>query len=107
MDEQAITVAYAQLTKARLELWGATERTIRARLALEHERGARLMTGEIVGKNEAEREARARELLTSLYGDVEISEADERRARLEADLARIEVDRIEAVLRLLSMTKSG
>jgi hypothetical protein len=67
MDERTINAAYAGLQQARTALWHAAEQALQARLALEKERAARLMTGEIAGKNEAEREARARELLTSLY----------------------------------------
>lgn len=100
MDEATIAAAYDKLAQARMALWGAAERTLRARLDLERERSARLMTGEITGKNEAEREARARELLTSLFGALELAETDERRAKLEFDLARIGVDKVEALLRL-------
>ena len=67
MDEQTISAAYDKLAKSRLELWGAMERSIRARLDVEKERAARVMTGEIAGKNEAERDARARELLNSTF----------------------------------------
>lgn len=101
MDERTISDAYERLKGARLALWEAAEQTIRARLNLEKERAARLMTGEIAGKNEGEREARARELLHSLYEAVERAEAEERRARLEHDLAKLEVERVEAVLRWL------
>lgn len=102
MDEPTINAAYNRLAQTRAEMWGATERTIRARLDVERERSARMMTGEIVGKNEAEREARARELLHSLFTALEIAEADERRAKLEHDLAKIEVERVELIVRLLS-----
>jgi hypothetical protein len=105
MDEQTVTAAYDKLARARVELWGAIERVIRARLDVEKERGARMMTGEIAGKNETEREARARELLSSLYLALESAEADERRARLEHDLAKIEVERVELIVRLLSATQ--
>lgn len=102
MDEQTITAAYGKLAQTRMELWGATERTIRARLDVEKERAARMMTGEIAGKNEAEREARARELLHSLFTELENAEADERQARLQFDLAKIEVERVELIVKLVS-----
>lgn len=102
MDEQTITAAYSKLAQTRVELWGALERTIRARLDVEKERGARVMTGEIAGKNEAERDARARELLHSLFAALESAEVDERQARLQHDLAKFEVERIELIVRLLS-----
>ncbi len=105
LDESTITTAYDALATARRELWGATERVIRARLDLEKERGARTLTGEITGKNEAEREARARELLTSLFEALEAAETEERSARMAYDLARVEVERIDAVLRLLQSGK--
>jgi CRISPR/Cas system CMR-associated protein Cmr1 (group 7 of RAMP superfamily) len=105
ISESSITTAYDALTNARRELWGATERATRARMDLEKERGARILTGEIVGKNEAERDARARELLTSLFEAVEAAEVDERSARMTFDLARIEVERIDAVLRLIQSGK--
>lgn len=102
MDEQTINAAFGKLAQARMELWGATERANRARLDVEKEHGARMMTGEIAGKNEAEREARSRELLGSLYLALESAEADERRARLEHDLAKIEVERVDLIVKLLS-----
>jgi hypothetical protein len=107
MDEQTITAAYGKLAQTRMELWGAIERTIRARLDVEKERGARIMTGEIAGKNEAEREARARELLHSLFAALEAAEADERQARLQQDLAKIEVDRVELIVKLLGATPAA
>jgi hypothetical protein len=107
MDEETITAAYDKLAKSRVELWGAIERTIRARLDVEKERAARLMTGEIAGKNETERDARARELLGSLYISLESAEADERRARLEHDLAKIDVERVELIVKLLSATPAS
>lgn len=106
MDEQTITAAYGKLAQTRVALWGAIERTLRARLDLEKERGARVMTGEIAGKNEAEREARAREMLGSLYLSLESAEADERRTRLEHDLAKIEVDRVELIVRMLAVAQT-
>ena len=102
-----ITAAYGKLAQTRVELWGTIERTIRARLDVEKERAARMMTGEIAGKNEAEREARARELLGSLYRALESAEADERQARLQHDLAKIEVERVELIVKLLSATPAG
>lgn len=104
MDEQTISAAYGKLAQTRVDLWGAIERAIRAKLDVEKERGARVMTGEIAGKNEAEREARARELLGSLYLTLESAEADERQARLQHDLAKIEVERVELIVKLLSAT---
>jgi hypothetical protein len=107
MNDQTITDAFRKLYEARRNWAQASEKTIAIRQALEHERAARLMTGEIAGKNEAEREARARELLTNLYLELEAAERDERAARLAHDLARIEVERMDYLLRWMALRTGG
>lgn len=106
MDEQTITEAFRKLYRTRQELWQASEKTIAARIELEKERAARLLSGEIIGKNEAERDARARELLTRLFIDVEAAETAERQSRIAYELAKIEVERIDFLLRLMMATAS-
>jgi hypothetical protein len=106
MDEQTISSAYQRLAKSRQALWEAAEKMTARRIALERAQAMALVSGEIVGRNEAERQAQARERLHGEYAELESAEAEERRARLAYDLDRIEIDRIETVLKWLSISKS-
>lgn len=105
MDEQSITNTYRKLYEARKGLWQASEFTLQRRAELEQERAARIAAGEIMGKNADERESRARDLLASFYAAVVDAELKERRAKLDYDLVKIEVDRIDTILRLLTVKK--
>lgn len=105
MNEQTITDTFRKLYKARQDLFTANERTLACRHELEEERAARIMSGEIAGRNEAERDARARELLAPLYTLLQNAEKEERQARLAYDLARLEVDRHDYLLRFLSLPR--
>jgi hypothetical protein len=102
MDEQTISSAYGRLAKSKQDLWQVAERVTARRIALERAQAMALVSGEISGRNEAERQAQARERLHGEYAELEAAEAEERRARLDYDLARIEVERIETVLRWLT-----
>ena len=105
MDEQSITNTYRKLYEARKGLWQASELMLQRRTELEQERAARIAAGEIMGKNADERESRARDLLASFYAAVVDAELKERRAKLDYDLVKIEVDRIDTILRLLTVKK--
>ena len=106
MDEQTITDAFRKLYKTRQDLAQASEKTRMRRSELEQERAARMMSGEIVGKNEAERNARAQELLMHYFLAVDAADLEERQVRLAHDLARIEVERIDFLLRLMAVKAS-
>ncbi len=107
LDETLITNTYRKLYETRRNLWQTSEITLQRRYELEQERAARLASGEIMGKNAEEREARARDILASFYANLTEAEAKERRAKLDHDLAKIEVERIDTLLRYLAQTKTN
>jgi ADP-ribose pyrophosphatase YjhB (NUDIX family) len=106
MNEQAITDAFRKLYKARQDWFNASEHMSICRRELERERAVRIQTGEIFGKNEAERDARARELFPSLFAALEDAEQRDRQARLAYDLAKIEVERLDFLLRHAALQKA-
>jgi hypothetical protein len=104
MDEQTITNAYERLARSKQALWQAAEKVTARRIALERAQAIALVSGEIAGRNEAERQAQARERLHGEYAELEAAETEERHARLAYDLDRMEVERIDMILRWLSIS---
>ena len=62
-----------------------------------------VVQGEITGKNETERDARMRSLLREEIAAVELAELEERRAGIAVELARVEIERIQTVIKYLSV----
>ena len=100
MDKETIDLTYKVLKGKMKEHHRAAGLAILTRAMLEKAKLARLADGTIAGKNEQLREASARELLPHLHRDYEDAEDGEREAKLQLDLARIEVERVRALLRL-------
>lgn len=100
---EAITTSYEALKAAVLTAFDANETAIATKNALEAMRLSMIMTGEIDGKNEAQREAQARQLLDTKYEAVELSESAARRAKTELEIARLDVEAQRAQLRLMEV----
>lgn len=98
MNEQTIIDAFEILEGERHALYQATERAIAAKTVYENMKADKLLSGEITGKNEMEREAKAHELLPGLYGEMLMAEQEERAAKASYDTAKITVDKIQAVI---------
>ena len=81
MTKETIGAVYEALKVAVVNAFDAGEAAIAAKNSLEAMRLSMLMTGEIDGKNEAQREAKARQILEEKYGALEICEAEARRTR--------------------------
>ena len=63
-----------------------------------------LANGEIEGKNAEIRTANAQEKFAFEFRKMNDAQDEERAARLDLDLARIEVERVRALLRLMELT---
>jgi hypothetical protein len=105
MDASMIQDAYQELTTARDELYSAGEMVIQTKNLVDNMRAEKIANGEIVGKNEDERKAKARELLSGIYGMLEGYEKSEREARRNFDTATYRVEMVRALLRLEELRK--
>lgn len=98
VTEEEIESAYRNHAAALKAHWSAKERLFSARAELLKARYQSLSSGEIDGRNEGEREAKARALLPELFEAVEAAEAEARRTELEAELARFDIYRVRTLL---------
>jgi hypothetical protein len=99
MNTEKITIVYTGLMAAKRDYYQASEGALVQRARLESARLKALADGTIQGKNETEREAKARELFADAYGIQAELDAGERFARLALDLAQIEVEMVRAQIR--------
>jgi hypothetical protein len=104
ISEQVIDEAYQKLSKARFDAWQAAERVAMRRVDLQRARARRVVAGEIDGRNEVEREAQARRLLPDEFAALEQAELEDRRTGIAVELCRIEIERIQTVIRYLSLS---
>ena len=100
MNETTINSAYNNLSYAKKVFATVAENLIDAKNQLEVQKAGALLSGAIEGKNAELREASARDVLGGHYLEVAELEAEEREARLELDLASIEVERVKSLIRL-------
>ena len=101
--EKMASVAFANLTKAREELFTATEHTIESKADLEKAKYQALTGGVIDGKNEEIRKAQLREHLDADYSQLAEMEKSERKAQHNFDLASIEVETVKTLLRIAEL----
>jgi len=99
-----ISTAYDQLTHATTAAFIAAETAANAKAALEVARAEATHDGRIDGKNQEQREAQARQVLTCQYNALEVADTAARYTRHGLDLARIEVERVRVILRLAELT---
>lgn len=103
----SIDAAYRKQSATLSAHWQATERLLSARAELLKARAQKVGSGELDGRNEAEREARARALLPELFAAVEAAETAERRSALEAELSRLDISRIRTLMWFVSLSSGG
>lgn len=96
---------YDNMAQATIDYQKSVMHTISAKDVLETTKLAKLETGEIHGKNEGEREAKARELLPDLYENYNQAQRSERNAKLTYDLAVLRVECAKQEIRLMEVTK--
>jgi hypothetical protein len=105
IDATMIQDAYQELTTARDELHSVGEMVIQAKNLVDNLRAEKIANGEIIGKNEDERKAKARDLLAGHYALLEGYEKSEREARRNFDTATYRVEMVRALLRLDELLK--
>ena len=103
-DAAQINEAYDSMAQAQKVLYLHTEAAINAKADVDTKLLKGLADGSIEGKNQAMRDACAAEVLEKEYRSLDIAEADARAARLEYDLAKTEVSRVQALLRLRELS---
>lgn len=101
---EELTAAYQNLARLMTQAHTAARQEIDAKSELERRRLAAIADGTIDGKNAELREASARQVLADLYETCEQAERVASDAKLALDLARLEVERVRALLRLAELT---
>lgn len=101
-NRQMIIDAYHALERAQRAYGWAGYKVANAKADLERAEAGALVQG-VAGKNEAERKATLRLMLAEDYAELTAAETTEREMRLDLDLARIEVERVKALLRLAEL----
>ena len=103
--QEHINSAYGRLMTATEEAHGIGERLIEEEAKLNRDKAKALADGIIDGKNEAAREGQAFALFINQYAEVDSLAKVNRLAKLRLDLARLEVERVRALLRLLEFVQ--
>lgn len=103
IDEARIHRTHATLADAKLALYKAAEGQSAATQTLAKARAAALLSDQITGKNEAERDARAHMLLAAQYDVLEQNEAWLRSVRLSYELAALDWEALKVELRWLEV----
>jgi hypothetical protein len=99
-----LTNAYDNLAAATAAAFETGETAANAKRTLEVAHADALTAGLIDGKNTEQREAQARQILVEEFIAQEVASTAARCARHDLDLARIEVERVRAILRLAEWT---
>jgi hypothetical protein len=97
----ALADSEADLRKATGDLFAATEAKIEVSTDLERKIAKALVSGNIAGKNEKEREAATRQMFAELFFQVEEADAACRLAQHRLRLAQITYDHLKLHIRLM------
>ena len=107
LNENQINSTYDDLRVALADYRAAEQEHIDARARLDAAIAKALLAGEIIGKNETERQAAARTLFAAQFTEAEGLESRARLAKLAYDCAQIEAERVRSLLRLMEATKTA
>jgi len=107
VTEQDVRNAYAALYDAMIVYNRAAKELVDAKRKLESERADAISRGMITGKNAEEREASARSVCAPRYTWLEEAETAERLARDTLDTAKLEVEMIRLLVRLISIASGA
>ena len=102
--ENRIENAYSYLEKATKEAYTAGENSIAKKEAYDQSVAKAYANGEVLGKNQAERDGWIAEHFQSAAEHLFAAQEQERAAKLNLELARIEVEKTRALLRLRELT---
>ena len=106
VTEEDVREAYTRLHDYMIFYSRAAVDMVNARRKLETERADAISRGMIIGKNQDEREASARSVCAAAYAWLETAETAERSARDTLDMAKLEVEMIRLLVRLMSIGSS-
>ena len=101
LNPEVITEAYDGLTVAKVAYAESLEKSLTLETALEKEKAAALSDGTIQGKNDTERKAAVNLRFAEAITALEDAARATRAARLEVELAEIEVKLVETLVRFL------
>ena len=101
MDKRAsdLMVAFSALRSAKLALYGASEKAISAKAALDKKKSELLAGNAITGKNAEIRDAQLAQECWLEMAALEAAEAEKRKAAHEADQAGLVVSEIQWLIR--------
>jgi hypothetical protein len=99
-----LTNAYDKLAVATAVAFETGETAANAKRILEVAHADALTAGRIDGKNTEQREALARQILADEFAALDAAATAARHSRHELEMARIEVERVRALLRLAEWT---
>lgn len=100
-----IDLAYAQLSTQKVAVYEAAEALVDAKAELDNKVAVLINTGQIVGKNQQERDAKTQELCAPELNKVFELQKEYDEAKLEHELASLEVERLRLLIRLIEITK--
>ncbi|MCA9868612.1 MAG: hypothetical protein KC410_19140 [Anaerolineales bacterium] len=107
LTNETLTTTYEALKAAVVTAFSTGEMAIQAKAAFETGKAALLLDGRLDGKNQEQRDAQARELLSVLYRNAEVAEKAAREAKCGLETARLDVEVVRAQLRLLELVESA
>ena len=105
MEENTINLAFEALHTATIEYNNRSAVLANLEADLGAKKSTGLANGSIEGKNAELREAAALEFLRNEYNAVAVVDRKFRDAKLNLDIARIEVERIKTILRLFEVSE--
>lgn len=107
INESKITQAYEIVATATRRAHETGECVATARFNLETAKLQALYDGRIDGKNEEQRKAASFVMFATLQQELEVCERENRQAKFEFELARLELERARALLRLMELATPG
>jgi len=103
--ETRIENAYSYLEKATKDAYAAGENSISKKELYDQSVAKAYAGGEVQGKNQAERDGWIAEHFQPEAENLFAAQEQERKAKLNLELARIEVEKTRALLRLMELTR--
>ena len=101
LNVDEITTAYRVLQENKVIYASALETSTGLDVELERAKANALANGTVQGKNDTERKAALNTLFSDEIHALEMAEIETRHARLDVELAELEVKRIETLVRWL------
>ena len=100
MEPHEITVAYQYLIESTKDYAANSEHVIETKAELDKNIAMAYANGSVQGKNQSERDGWIAQNFEKQTKALEVAQSDERKAKLQLDIARIEVEKVRALLRL-------